>query len=796
MKHIKIRTLWVLLLQLVIGAQIVLAQSQYHPDRIYPIPYNYGEVNESGINLFTGDLNLEVPLASLSGKNLSYSLNAFYNSRSVAVPSSISPAVDNALGGKGWKLMDYPKITKSDYMYYYLDGQKAYNLRSVGSSSNYPYTYMSSGAYYLWRFIQNSATSWTIITESGIRYHVTNTHTIEGNYPVWSLSQIEDSDWGETIDFNYSNGRLNSISSSLGDQLQLVYDDLGHLSQIDIYHDRETDNKHAIARDQTVIRYNGLGITAIESKHQLPTGFFSETAPALTFTYDAQGRVYQMISPSGAVQSYKYYTGSSHSELAGAVIRYSTDNGYRNITGGTEGQAHQADLDATYSALWYDLGNVATDYTGVYHRYNVVRVYPGGFRTNDPNQYNNTSQLKDPFGHQTYYFFNAPTSQYSLIGLPADYDHAPGGLVTSPLLAGMLYKVESYNDQSLTENAASRIMQHQSIYKLEDYTEGNNSVSFPLLEKEISSSDGIDAVNTWYEYYGNSDYYLPKAIIYSRLNPKENNPNYREYEKHTRRYAFQDYTALRNKRIITPSSQSYTEVAPYSGSTLPNSSSLQWKITDAEISRWKNWKSNNSAWAPYESYVQKDELTAGSLPLNLSNSINASQWMKMGEALTLNTNGLTTLSEDIDQLRSSVIYDDIYQLYPIAGFDNVNVNSNQAGYFGFEVYESASKWNVSGGNYTRSDAHTGGYTYGNSSNSTVRVRAQNYSPKSGSKYVIGAFVKNKGGSTGKIGFKRSSTWVVSKNIPVNASEWQYVSVVMTSPASNALPHCGMQQLPD
>ncbi len=758
---------WIFMLQLIVCAHIAMAQ--YHPDKVYPIPNNYGKINESGVNLFTGDLNLEFPLASISGKNLSYSLSVSYNSRSMA----ISTPADNALGGKGWKLMDYPKIVKEGNKYFYLDGQKAQMLMAANGGSQY----LVDGSDYLLKFTKTGI-SWSITTESGIQYQLTNKYT-ENGYTFWSIGKIEDPNWGDKIDFSYTLGQLNSINNSLGDKIQLIYNGK-HLSRIDIYHDQSINDKDAVLRDKTSLNYNDHGIRSIESHHKIHTSLFSKTTPALEFEYNTKGRIHKIISPSGAIQSYKYYTGAKHPELLGAVIRYSTDNGYPNITDKVDGVAYNADKDAIYSAIWYKLANSKAGSENIFRQYNTVRVYPGGFRTNDPENYNNSdANLKDPFGHQTYYFFNGNGTS-TLDNLPTDYNGST--IVNNPYLIGYLYQAGQYSDQSISESTSNKISLDQNIYKIQNYRQGTASIEFPLLDKNITSRDGVDALTTQYEYYEQDDYYLPKSIINSRLNPKKNDPDYKEYEKVSNRYAFQDYPFLRNNHILHPLSRSYTEVAAYSNIVASTDNSLSWKVTNAQLTLWKDWTNTKGGWSSYRNYILKKELTTNRFPVNLSSPIDPSYWLQTDEVLKRNTNGLTTVIKDVDQLKSSIIFDDKNNIHPVASFSNSDVTNYEASYYGFEEYESNRNWVLSEGVFNKEDAHTGEHSY--LSTGTVSVRSQNYNPKEEVSYLFGAFIKNKGNGVGVLGFKAGEGWAAMKNIPVNALEWQYISVVISASLHN------------
>ena len=751
---------------------LVQAQ-QAHPDNVYPIPNNYGEVNNSGINLFTGDLNLGFSLASISGKSLNYNLTAFYNSRSIMV----TPDVDNTLGGKGWKLMDYPKIVQDGNAYYYLDGKISHELQLSGSN-----LYITGGNYYLWKFELNDS-GWTITTGTGNQYVLEN-HYDKNSMTFWNLSRINDLNWDDWIDFTYTAEKLNTLTNSLGDALELQYNGSGQLVQIDIYQDRTADGR---IKDRILLNYESSGLANIGNSHNMNNGFVNNATAPLEFNYDANGRMYQVISPSGGVQSYVHYIGGQHNNLEGSVIQYSSDDGYTNTTNDTDGTAYQADPTATYSAIWYDLDNALIGDQDIYYQYNKVRVYPGGFCTDDPQNCSYREDLKNPFGHQVYYFFNGNAGEY-LADLPEDYRDSTN--VMAAALRGVVYQTGQYSDQSLEEDPSDQIAQHQSIYELEYFGHDESvRVSFAQLQKTYDSRDGADTVVTWYDYYDASDYYLLQSVTYDRSNPKIEDPDYREFEKQSIRYAFQDYTTLETDYILAAQSQSWTTVTAYSGDVEPDDQNLNWEVTDAWISVWKDWSMSGGIgyqWAPYENYTLIEELPDSALPvINISASISPDQWLKTGEMLSRNQYGLSVLSENVDELQNSITYDESYGFYPVSSFANANVTNEEAAYYGFESYESSDPWNISGGAITKSDARTGIQSYGG--NQAISVRTANYSPKAESAYVFGAFIKNEGGSVGTIGFKKGASWSTSQSIPKDSTEWQYISVVDTTPSTSEVP---------
>lgn len=715
------------------------AWAQGHPDARYPLPDLYSSVSEQGINLATGDLNIEKPLAAIQGRQLGYSLTAFYNSRSAGMPYT-----NNELAGNGWKLLDYPKVVKDGNNYYYLDGKRSFLLHQNPDNS-----YGIAAPYYLWRFEQvNNA--WKIINEEGTIFQLGNTST-EGTYQFWHLQQMQSPNFADALDFTYVNGRLTQIKNALGQKIVLIYDGQNHLTQVQNY-------EQEVLRHSLQIGYGSQGIGSLQNTQPLVTGL-AEASPDTRFFYDAAGRLNKLVNGAGGIRTYTYYVGTNHPEIAGKVIRYGTDNGYREVT--KDGKTPSGgDLDASYSAIWYDLGNENT--TAVYTYFNKVRVYPGGFREST-----NIDQVYNPFGHRAYYMFNGKPKG-ELRNVPGDYGTTN---LADNALRGMVYQVEQYNNSSQTEDAKDRVNQEQSIYELKDFS----SFKVPLLTKSRQSQDKVEDQETLYQY--EPTYWLPTATIVSRHNPKKDNPDYKEYTKTWQRYAYQDYSVLANQRQLTAVSQQYSATASYTGNALPTDPNLVWQVTSGSVQRWKAW---TGGWANFDQYILKEERNLNSFPLNLNNTPDASFWLKTNQTTQRNTFGFGINSLNTEGLVNSVLYDQTYQTYPVAQFYNANAATGEAGYLGFEGYENLQGWALTGGQTTTNDTHTGAKAY----QGNVTIQHTGFTPKTGEQYIIGAFVKLKGATAGKLGFKNGANWAQSVAIAAGkANEWQYISIIANAPVS-------------
>ncbi len=750
----------VVLLSLCLFLWALLPQAQTeHPDQVYPIPQNYRSVNRGGVNLLSGDLNLDMPLAAIAGRQLGYSLEAFYNSRS----ADLDP-VDNALGGQGWKLLDYPKIVWDGTTYHYLDGQRSYPLVQGGDGL------ITDAPYHLWRFQYDVAQNiWTLTDDSGVQYKLGNREL--NGYSIWHLSQMWGSTWGDTLDFTYQEGRLMSITNALGDQLQVVYDAASHITAVEVHHNRTVEGRQAELRSRTRLGYDDNGrLVSIENDEQLSTGTFTDELPGIQFTYNEEGRIGQTISPSGVVQLYKYHRGNEHPEIQGCVIHYSSDNGYE-IDKGENIILTDYSPKHTYSAVWYDLDN--HQYNDIYRSFNKVRVYPGGYYLNENSRDDHThDNIHNPFGHKNYYFFNG-TLFYSVPTSPS-----AGTDTTHSNLRGMVYRMETYNDEAIQESEDHLVSTQQYIYALTGY----EGIQVPLLQQRIASRDGVEDQLTWYAY---NKMTLPVETVYARRSPKRNDASHKEYARTQQKYAYEDHPELLTSyNLLTAVTQRHSATATYTGDTPHTDSSLEWEVTDASISRWKTWENaQGHGWAPYEHYVLKESLVADTLSMDLPTTLDGTHWLRTGETLNRNKWGIPLSHRDLDGIATSTLYDQEYGLYPVASFHHADATMGEAGYLGLEKYETFEGWALSGGEVSLGEAHTGFYAYGG--NESIAI-SRDITPREGVAYVLGAFVKNKGSSTGTLGFKNGSQWSASTQIPAN-SNWQYVSATIDAPSSGDMP---------
>ena len=755
-------------LGLVMTVSLVMGQTAPHPDQVYPIPNNYGDVNGADINLLTGDVNFTTTLAAISGHLLNYDIQAFYNSRSASLNTKNGNSVPNALGGWGWKLMDYPKIVQDGSSYYMLDGHASYPLRQTGPPNNYT----TGNIYYLWQFSYDSnENSWKLTDEDGAVFTLGNTSQAN-TYNFWNLSTMSNPNWPDTLAFTYQKASLTGISNTLNDELELLYDQQGLLTAIKVYQNKAHDSQEQQLLRRVDLDYSQQSgdtlLSKVEVLKTLQNDRFVDGFPPLVFEYfDNEARyplaVRSIHTPSGSVQLYGY-TGTKHEKLPNVVVYYAVNSGYDIAKDDHE----KKDSERVYSAIGYTPGNSTTDTTGIYQQYNQVRVYPGGFYIDNEGNLD-PSNIHGPYGHDVYYFFNGVVKD-SLLELPGDY---PSIDVQSPAVRGVAYLSKSFSDydETIPRNLVSSGTTYWAIDQI-------NGGSIATVLKDVSTVDSVD-YTTQYKY--NADY-LPVTVLSTQRNPKLDGGDtiHEDSVKATVRYAYQDYPALKTLNILTAKSQTANWVKEFN--------QKRWEVTSSSATHWTNvWKGGGAGWAPKQTYILQDEIDPANLLSGLSENPPENLWLKTGEIIGRNRYGATTLSSNIDSVLSTTIYDSLFQLYPIASFNNTNSYAGEAGYYGCEAYEPAAQWKLSGGNIVRNNAHTGHKSYASNGSNLLTVMPASYQPRtdgSTDNYVVSAFVKLNPGGTCSYGFYNGTAWQ-GDSLQYNSAEkgWQYVQFIHPSDPS-------------
>ncbi len=301
-----------------------------NPDQIYPVPNNPLTEEYNDVNLFTGDVNLTLPLITISGAKLSYSLNAFYNSRSAVITPYYTA---NTLGGLGWKLLDYPKIVydQTQNKYFFLDGLGSYPLDTVSSNTS-AMTLACPGRYYSLVFTLNNlpatmtSRSWTIDNGAGEIFEFNSTPIHWGNSSqgyLWSLSRMTDAEYTDTLTFSYNNsGWLTQVSNIYDERITLSYSN-NRLSSLTHYILSNANFAYNVPGDKLQFVYqNNLFepstasyiLTEIKTFHNISCSTcnqdnYYQSAPSTKFEYNAPGNagaLKTIISPSGSKRSYSY----------------------------------------------------------------------------------------------------------------------------------------------------------------------------------------------------------------------------------------------------------------------------------------------------------------------------------------------------------------------------------------------------------------------------------------------------------------------------------------------------------
>lgn len=280
-------------ISLILSAYPAAAQN---PDAVFPIPNNFGQINEGNVNMFTGDLNFSVPLVTIKGSNLTYVLSLFYNSRSVYV-DNFSGFTDNAVGGFGWKLMDYPKMVLNQGNYFLVDGTASYQLYQ-SSSSGTQSNYSAGGKYYLWK-IQRTGSgtnndTWKLVNENGQTFYFTNPGVVTTGSTIWSFIKTSSAQWGDSLYFSYSgSGDLTSISNLYGEKYTINYSQIGtsaRITGITLTRNNKTISKVVLEYSPISIYQTTYNILSKVRKDKAvaPMNLFAPEAPAIEFSYVPQ----------------------------------------------------------------------------------------------------------------------------------------------------------------------------------------------------------------------------------------------------------------------------------------------------------------------------------------------------------------------------------------------------------------------------------------------------------------------------------------------------------------------------
>lgn len=361
-----------------------------NPDQLYPVPNNVLEEEYDDVNLFTGDVNLTLPLATLTGAKLSYSLNAFYTSRSAAITPYYT---SNTLGGLGWKLLDYPKIAFDQVknQYFFLDGLAAYALDTLMVNSE-TMTFTAPGKYATMGFTLNNSNAaisqrtWIIVNGKEEEYQfVEPPGSLSNNGYLWSLTRLVDVARTDTLAFSYnSQGQLNNITNGYDEKLTLTY---SNNRIVAIIHYVNSNSGAVIQKEKVKFVYDNKFppntsysiLTSVETYKNINFSDYTNVwwypdAPATLFDYYPSGAVNPgalktVTSPGGVKRTYSYLPVTVNNQTFRLVTGVATDAGHLvNYEGD--------DLDVVEPVeIRYEGATVSAD--GMYFQSNLSTVIPG-----------------------------------------------------------------------------------------------------------------------------------------------------------------------------------------------------------------------------------------------------------------------------------------------------------------------------------------------------------------------------------------------------------------------------------
>ncbi len=241
---------------------LICAQTNHpNPDYVFNIPQQPGTNNYGGVNLFTGDLNDKVALATIAAGEVQFELLLLYNSRSAALTPLVT---QNEVGGLGWKLGDYPKVGydngSSTYWLVFPDSKEQLYMVSSGSSTA---SFESSGSTHRWKITctgwgqSTNMIRWEVASLSGIHYVFDSAPITLSEDRVtaqlWNLTKMRDAFHTDSLLFSYNGRMLHTITSSDDEQLLLSYSSQNRLGTI--YHYQIKKNNLSWLTEKTLLSY-------------------------------------------------------------------------------------------------------------------------------------------------------------------------------------------------------------------------------------------------------------------------------------------------------------------------------------------------------------------------------------------------------------------------------------------------------------------------------------------------------------------------------------------------------------
>lgn len=741
-----------------------------NPDNVYPTPAYYGSESDYGINLFSGDVGKTIPLFTLEGIGVSYSLAAFYNGRTAALvneePSNYS---SNALGGMGWKLLDYPKIVQDDTSYYFLDGISTFPLQSTGGDG-----YTPGGKYYLWKVIKKANDVWTIATEDGTHFLFNAPpDSGAGSVRIWNVRTKTAPLWGDTITFSYTSDVLRSIFNSYNEVYRFAYGQGGRLTTIT--HTKAGNTIMAINLTyksvSTSASQNYSLLSSIKHEYQIAAGLTSEHRASTTFDYleynstpplggdNYPGALYQITQPAGAITTYSYQKLTPSGLIAPAynVIQHAVNNGYNNYSG-------NVDDPQTYTSFNYTQSNVHLSSDSVYLQYNAVFTAPGVI-------FANLAGGDHPFGNVENYFLNGSPAA-DLLQLPSGYDVAD---VATLALRAKPYR-SIINSSETVSNSEGKGDYH--YFWSEGFFSGTSVGAFAQLNSLYENTYGIGKTTSY--TYG-TNYHLPVTISTTRRNPKPNDPAFNNDGLKTQiTYAFQKYPALSADDVHVINVQA--EVVE----SVQENMTGNYVVTGASCTQWTQWdaqgepNANSGTWDEYQQVIMRNASVATDDCTSAASNGTDSNWLVKSRIERRSTQGRVVELSDAMGTPSAYLYSTSatgHQLLSTYVNARVDDNANVA-YIGFEPYEQAftTLWTATGVSLA-SVAHTGEQSL------TAGTLSRSFSPNDSlnRRYIFSTWYSLSGGDSVTLTLKNAQGSVVQTKTVSAASgegsaQWKYFEI--------------------
>lgn len=325
-------------------------------------------------------------------------------------------------------------------------------------------------------------------------------------------------------------------------------------------------------------------------------------------------------------------------------------------------------FDTTTVAYKYEPAGAVGDPSGYVNLYNKVTVAEGG-----------TAGGAAPYGYTEKYYFNGLPG--SSLSQPFPTDPAYTNAVNLyGLFTGLCYLDIGYTSGG---QVASRNTNYWMAY-LQPLAQVTSRF-FLRPTKFDNQSDGVSSavVNT----------YLTDNGLLSRSSTINTNwAGAAEEVADATTYAHQAYPAMKTLNMLNQVAQTKHSVG-----------ALNTKIT---ATTWNNWSAN--LWSPRKSYRSLVNTTDFNFAQwSGSTEPPAAQWLKTSEVTLVSSKGLVLESLTPEGTTASNVYD-ANQYLQVATFNNASVSGQEASYYGFESYEDAGGWQLSGGaHFYSGDAHTG-----------------------------------------------------------------------------------------